>query len=199
LQSTVGLSHQYLNWLVCSVYKVEAGERGHTPSRGAPCQYLAGEGPVREAEMCPTELRAAAVRCGGVVEIFIAAGRGEEILPTRANRAPVGSRDSFRGSATCVFRWRSHPEVLERQRRALVKRCRYRLEITVGLPSQVRPLCDRSPLDTATTRRPARPRTSIYPRIDQLYGTTPAVPIVHEACQPDRRVNTDSATQPPFR
>ena len=30
------------------------GERGHTPSRGALCQYLAGEGPVTEAKMCPT-------------------------------------------------------------------------------------------------------------------------------------------------
>jgi hypothetical protein len=30
------------------------GERGHTPSRGALCQYLAGEGPAREAKMCPT-------------------------------------------------------------------------------------------------------------------------------------------------
>jgi hypothetical protein len=30
------------------------GERGHTPSRGAPCQYLVGRGPTREAEKCPT-------------------------------------------------------------------------------------------------------------------------------------------------
>jgi hypothetical protein len=30
------------------------GERGHTSSRGALCQYLAGEGPAREAKMCLT-------------------------------------------------------------------------------------------------------------------------------------------------
>jgi hypothetical protein len=41
------------------------GERGHTSSRGAPCQYLAGEGPAREAKMCLTayvSLRHIAVR-----------------------------------------------------------------------------------------------------------------------------------------
>jgi hypothetical protein len=46
--------------------------------------------------------------------------------------------------------------------------------------------------------RPVKPRTSIYARIDQLYGTTPAVPSVHEACSPDRRVNNNSAALPPF-
>jgi hypothetical protein len=30
------------------------GERGHTPSRGALCQYLVGRGPAREAEICLT-------------------------------------------------------------------------------------------------------------------------------------------------
>jgi hypothetical protein len=29
-------------------------KRGHTPSRGTPCQYLAGKGPAREAEICLT-------------------------------------------------------------------------------------------------------------------------------------------------
>jgi hypothetical protein len=38
----------------------KGGERGHTPSPGAPCQYLAGGVdsprplPAREAEMCPS-------------------------------------------------------------------------------------------------------------------------------------------------
>jgi hypothetical protein len=35
-------------------FNIKLGERGHTPSRGAPCQYLVGRGPTREAEMCPT-------------------------------------------------------------------------------------------------------------------------------------------------
>ena len=53
------------------------------------------------------------------------------------------------------------------------------------------------PLDTVGTRRPAGPRTSTYARIDQLYGTIPAVPSIYEAYQPDRRANTDSAAFPP--
>ena len=39
---------------VIYIFIIYRGERGHTPSRGAPCQYLAGEGPAREAKMCPT-------------------------------------------------------------------------------------------------------------------------------------------------
>jgi len=41
--------------------KMCQGERGHTPSRGAPCQYLAGGAdsprllPTGEAEVCPLE------------------------------------------------------------------------------------------------------------------------------------------------
>jgi hypothetical protein len=44
---------------------IARGERGHTPSRGAPCQYLAGEGPAREAKICLTaceRLRRVAVK-----------------------------------------------------------------------------------------------------------------------------------------
>jgi hypothetical protein len=47
------------------------GERGHTPERGAPYQHLAGEGPAREAEMCPT----------GVADVFIAVECGENFSP----------------------------------------------------------------------------------------------------------------------
>ena len=53
------------------------------------------------------------------------------------------------------------------------------------------------PLDTVGTRRLAGPRTSTYARIDQLYGTIPAAPSIYEACQPDRRANTDSAALSP--
>jgi len=58
------------------------------------------------------------------------------------------------------------------------------------------PTCREAPLDTVATRRPAGPRTSIYARIDQLYGMILAVPSIYDACQPDRRANNDRATLP---
>jgi hypothetical protein len=39
--------------LLVMTQRVKPGERGHTPSRGAPCQYLTDGGSVGEAEMCP--------------------------------------------------------------------------------------------------------------------------------------------------
>ena len=47
------------------------------------------------------------------------------------------------------------------------------------------------------TRRLMGSRTSIYVRIDQLYGTIPAVLSIYDACQPDRRVNNDRAAPLP--
>jgi hypothetical protein len=55
------------------------------------------------------------------------------------------------------------------------------------------PFYNGTPLDTVKTRRPAGLKTSIYARIDQLYGTIPAAPSIYEAYQPDRRANADSA------
>jgi hypothetical protein len=49
----------------------KGGERGHTPSPGAPCQYLAGGVdsprplPAREAEMCPSAVHCFAVLSTG--------------------------------------------------------------------------------------------------------------------------------------
>jgi hypothetical protein len=82
----------------------------------------------------------------------------------------------------------------QRERRALIKRRRRRLEIQSasyhryaslrrGTPGYGLEPIDQSKNEHLRTDRP-------------LYGTTPAVPSVHEACQPDRRVNTDSATLP---
>jgi hypothetical protein len=98
----------------------------------------------------------------------------------------VGSRDFL-----------AYAEVLEGRRHVLVTRCRRRLEIIENPPSFTgAPSCDEAPLDTVGTRRLARPKTSIYARIDQLYGTISAVSSIYEACQPDRKANTDSAALP---
>ena len=77
----------------------------------------------------------------------------------------------------------------------MVKRCRRRLGIQTP-PIAGTPSYDGAALDTVGTRGLAGPRTSIYARIDQLYGTIPAAPSIYEACQPDRRANTDSAALP---
>jgi hypothetical protein len=38
-------------YILTSDIYIAIGERGHTPSRGAPCQYLAGPQPAREPEI----------------------------------------------------------------------------------------------------------------------------------------------------
>jgi hypothetical protein len=69
----------------------------------------------------------------------------------------------------------------------------------MSLLSQVRFPVTWHPWMRIGTRRPVGSRTSIYARIDQLYGTIPAVPSIYDACQPDRRVNNDRAALPlPF-
>jgi hypothetical protein len=103
-------------------------------------------------------------------------------LPKQIKTASAGSRDSL-----------AHAEVSEGRRHVLVTRCRRRLEIRDPPPLTGAPSCDEAPLDTVGTRRPAGLKTSIYTRIDQLYGTISAVPSIYEAYQPDRRANTDSA------
>jgi hypothetical protein len=66
------------------------GERGHTPSRGAPCQYLAGKGPVREAEICPTAYersRRAAVEW--LIQKRTSAVIDSSQLPTKTNQENI--------------------------------------------------------------------------------------------------------------